>query len=762
MAFDIPAQPLDRALALFARQAGLQLALPAALAQGRTSPALQGHREPADALTLLLRGSGLRGRLDGSALVVELAPLTQADPVDTQLPAVTVTGARDPAALYKPFAGGHVAKGARLGALGNTELLDAPFAISGYTEQAVRDAQARRLIDVLAVDPAVRSTNSESNAVDVFFLRGLFLLSTDISFNETFAVVDTRRLAVEQFERVEVLKGPSALLNGISPNSTTSGGAINLVPKRGTDIPLTRLTGLGSSHGQLGAHLDVGRRFGEDHEWGVRVNAATRDGSTGVPSEEVGIHHLSLALDYAGNNLRASVDAAHNRRQFDGFPQFHRFNSGFQIPTAPATEQAISQPWDRSDTRSSSVVTRVEFDLSPDSTVFAVLGGVNYEESNLNAGNTRLISASGDFTAQPSIFVSESNHRSGELGWRGRFNTGGVKHRVVAGYSRFTLDGQSKSRTIGSAFTSNLYNPVFVDRPTPPTDVPFLRFQDTTSDSVSVVDSMHLLDERLHVVAGLRYQKLDIGQFTAGVETLRFKQSATAPTVGISYKLTPAFSVYGNYAEGLSQGPVAPLSVANKGEVFSPFKSKQYEAGAKLDAGSFGASAALFQIAQPVSFVNSANVFVLDGEQRHRGLELSVYGEVAKGLRLNAGLALFDAVQAKTQNGTNDGKKAIGVPDYSVVLNGEWDIAPVPGLTLTSRYTRIGKQFASADNTQSIPGFHRYDVGLRYATRWSGKPAVLRLTVENLTDSSHWLAVRGGFLTRSTPRTALFSVSTEF
>jgi iron complex outermembrane receptor protein len=218
--------------------------------------------------------------------------------------------------------------------LGNTELLDSPFAISGYTEQAVRDAQARRLIDVLAVDPAVRSTDSESNAVDVFFLRGLFLLSTDISFNESFAMVDTRRIAVELFERVEVLKGPSALLNGISPNSTTSDGAINLVPKRGTDIPLTRLTGPGSSHGQLGAHLDVGRRFGEDREWGVRVNAATRDGSTGVPSEEVGIHHLSLALDYAGNNLRASVDAAHNRRQFDGFPQFHRFNSGFEIPAA--------------------------------------------------------------------------------------------------------------------------------------------------------------------------------------------------------------------------------------------------------------------------------------------------------------------------------------------------------------------------------------------------------------------------------------------
>jgi iron complex outermembrane recepter protein len=343
-----------------------------------------------------------------------------------------------------------------------------------------------------------------------------------------------------------------------------------------------------------------------------------------------------------------------------------------------------------------------------------------------------------------------------------RFKTGEVKHRVVVGYSRFTAEGQSLTRTIGGSFTSNLYNPVFIARPTPPTGLPFLPFQDTTSDSVSVVDSMHLLDDRLHLIAGLRYQKLNIGEYAAGVQTRRFEQTATAPSAGVSYKLTPAWSVYANYAEGLSQGPVAGGSTANAGQVFPPFKGKQYETGTKYDAGTFGASAALFQIMQPVSFVNSANFLVLDGEQRNRGLELSVYGEVVKGIRLNAGLALFDAVQAATQNGTNDGKKAIGIPNYNWVLNGEWDIAAVPGLTLTGRYTKVGKQFASADNLQTIPGFDSYDLGLRYSTRLGGKPTVFRLTVENVADSSHWLAVRTGFLTRSTPRTALFSVSTDF
>lgn len=764
-AYNLPAASLEDGLNAFSRQAGVTVSFNPALVSGKRAAALAGSYNVAEGFAALLAGSGITAVAQGPGVYglrgASSAPAAAV--ADKSLAEVTVEGSRDPNLLYKPFAGGQVAKGARLGALGNTALLDAPFAISGYTEQAVRDVQARRLIDVLAVDPAVRSTNSESNAVDVFFLRGLFLLSQDISFNETFAVVDTRRIAVEQFERIEVLKGPSALLNGIGPNSTTNGGTINLVPKRGTDVPLTRFTLSGSSHGQVGGHLDVGRRFGTENQWGLRVNAATRaGGTTGVASEKVSTDHVSFALDYAGEKLRASVDVAHNRRQFDGFPQFHRFNAGFQIPAPPSTKQAISQPWDSSDTKSTSVVSRVEYDLTPDSTVFGVLGGVNYGESNINAGNTRITSASGNFTAQPSIFVTGSALRSTELGWRTRFTMGPVKHRVVVGYSRFTGDGESLSRTVGSAFNSNLYNPVFVARPTPPTGLPLLRFQDTVSDSFSVVDSMHMLDDKLHLIAGLRYQKLDIGEFASGVELRRFEQTATAPSLGISYKLAPTFSVYANYAEGLSQGPVAGGSTANAGQVFPPFKGRQYEAGVKYDAGPFGASAALFQIKQPVSFVNGTNFLVVDGEQSNRGLELSVYGEVVKGVRMNAGLALFDAVQAKTLNGANDGKKAIGIPDYNFVLNGEWDVSALPGLTLTGRYTKVASQIASADNTQSIPGFDSYDLGLRYATRFGGKPTVFRLTVENVADASHWLAVRTGFLTRSTPRTALFSVSTDF
>ena len=72
-------------------------------------------------------------------------------------------------------------------------------------------------------------------------------------------------------------------------------------------------------------------------------------------------------------------------------------------------------------------------------------------------------------------------------------------------------------------------------------------------------------------------------------------------------------------------------------------------------------SAALFSTAQPSAFVQDRR-FGVFGEQRNRGLELSVFGTPARGLRLLGGLTLLDAEQRRTAGGLNEGKDAIGVP----------------------------------------------------------------------------------------------------
>jgi len=72
--FDIPAQPLPAALALFGRQSGLQVSVAAALAEGRNSSAVSGSMAPVQALGRLLAGTGLTYRISGNIVTLEPAP----------------------------------------------------------------------------------------------------------------------------------------------------------------------------------------------------------------------------------------------------------------------------------------------------------------------------------------------------------------------------------------------------------------------------------------------------------------------------------------------------------------------------------------------------------------------------------------------------------------------------------------------------------------------------------------------------------------
>ena len=86
-------------------------------------------------------------------------------------------------------------------------------------------------------------------------------------------------MMTEGLERVEVLKGASAFLNGAGPAGSV-GGVINVIPKRAGSAPLTEFTPTYSTNSQFGGHIDFGRRFGDNEEYGVRINAVYRDGAT--------------------------------------------------------------------------------------------------------------------------------------------------------------------------------------------------------------------------------------------------------------------------------------------------------------------------------------------------------------------------------------------------------------------------------------------------------------------------------------------------
>ena len=218
--------------------------------------------------------------------------------------------------LPPPYAGGQVATGGQLGILGERGFMDTPFNQSNYTSKVIADQQARSVMDVLANDPSVRNTLSSANYVAVPFVRGFTLSNQDYAFNGLYSVAPQMVVSPEYLERVEILKGPGVLLNGMPPFGSI-GGVLNLVPKRAGDEPLNRATATFASGAQFGGNVDFARRFGDDKQFGVRFNGVYRNGNTPVDRQSQAVGAAVMGMDFRGERLRVSLDYGYQNQRYN-------------------------------------------------------------------------------------------------------------------------------------------------------------------------------------------------------------------------------------------------------------------------------------------------------------------------------------------------------------------------------------------------------------------------------------------------------------
>lgn len=681
-----------------------------------------------------------------------------------QIEQVLVTGARtnDEA----PYMGGGVARRGGIGVLGAADIMDTPFSTMNYTSQMLEDQQARTLADVLVNEASVRVQTSTAGFSDDFQIRGFSVGSGDVGLNGLYGLSSGNRMPAAIMERVEVLKGPGSLMYGISPGGSV-GGSINIVTKRAGDKPLTRITGTYESKSLLGTHVDVGRRFGENGEWGVRVNGVYRKGDNTLDGSKTESSVAALALDYRSSNLRWVVDAYAQREDTDGF----RGQSGFRpnvtrVPDAPSGHRAL-YPGAELTMRDSTISSRLEYDVTPDVMLYATAGyhyGASEQDFPSSRGNDA-IDMAGNIRVSNAWYDAATRNKTGEVGARGSFEGLGVKHLVSVSASR--LEQESGSFYLMApagtpSVPSNIYHPA----PLPP--MTGERQSPTTTSgnelsSVALTDTLSFFDNRLLLTGGVRKQKVVTKNISvAGASSTSYDASATTPLVGIVVKPLPNVSLYTNMTSGLSAGRVAPDTAANRGEVFPPYKSKQYEAGVKVEQGKLLTGISVFQIDRPNAVTDPVTtIYSMDGNQRNRGLELSVMGEAARNLRLMASAVFTDAELQRTVGGVNDGNEAANVAKRALSAGLDWDLDQVPGLSFNARAIYTSDIPLNATNTLYLPSWTRLDIGARYRTSLMGKPVILRASVQNLASKDYWLA-SGSFVTAAAARTALLSAQFDF
>ncbi|MES2579305.1 MAG: TonB-dependent receptor [Pseudomonadota bacterium] len=763
LVYNLPAGSLEDSLNALAKQSGITLTFDPALVKGKPAPAIKSQLSRQQVLQQLLKDTGLQPVTVDGAVVIKSLPIV--NETDT-LPEVAVTSSTSelPRDLSKPYAGGQVARGAKLGVLGERDMMDTPFAVTSYTAKTIQNQQAQSVADLVVNDPSIRNVDPSNSGYSNFFnIRGFLLGNGSIALNGLYGIAPNNQSTVIGIERVEVLKGPAAFLYGISPSGT--GGAINLVTKRADDQPLTQLTTSYISDSQIGQQVDIGRRFGENKEFGIRANALYRSGDTAVDEQSQRLRTGTLGLDYRGERVRLSMDLGYQEINTDRANSTISAAANVPIANIPNANKSYMSPWNKVELSDSYGLLRGEFNITPDFSLYAT-GGKSHTDWKQILDFGSLMQTNGNFLSKSQLNFTGIDRTTAEVGIRSQFETGPVHHQIVLNATGYEAVRTSVGSIQLGSIQSNIYNPTFNSQPTIPSPSR-KKSSDTDFYGYAVADTLSILDNRMQLTLGLRQQEIKAENYNiaTGATTSEYRKSALTPSVGVIVKPLSNISLYANYIEALQQGTTVGTTYNNAGQVLSPYVSKQHEVGAKVDWGKVAATLSVFHITQASAIANTAaNTFTVDGEQRNRGIELNVFGEPWQGIRFLGGIMLLDADLTKTTNSINNGKTATGTARNNITFGGEWDTGFIDNLTLNARVNYTSKQYVDASNEQSLGSWTTLDIGARYLTVVpSGQVITLRANVRNLFEENYWTTYPGaGTLNRSDPRTLLLSATIDF
>ena len=650
-------------------------------------------------------------------------------------------------AQQQNYADGKLAKEAKLGALGNKSVIDTPFSVTTYTAKTISDTQAATVSEVLKNDPSIRETTNSGHLNENIQIRGFSVGFEDYNMNGLYGMAPTGRIPTDIIDSVTVLKGPNALVAGMAPAGSV-GGVVMAQTKRANQ-DLTRVSASYEDDGYYKSGFDVARRLGNNKEFGVRVGGSYGQGEHIIDGMDDTNSTGVVALDYTTDKLKLNFDAYAVRDKRDnGSPVMVSMGTIKQVIAAPSGDSNFF-PNIHGEQSSQYLGASGEYKFSPDLKVF---GGAGYTEKEYSGHifGTRMIVQNATTGAASSQYyrVGYQEHAvAANLGLEGKFDTGAIQHTLGLRADYLTRNYWQHSAATSNAFDTNLYDPIVDASEQMPTSYPtIVPYADNRYVSYTLTDQMSMLDDKLQVILGARYQDIDTQNL---YKKTKYSSDKISPSLGLVVKpFGEDLSFYASYVEGLSEGvtvsDITYPTATNKGETLAPYQTKQYELGTKYQVGSWLNTLALYQIEKPEVYQDTVTKAVKDdAETRSRGIEFSTAGQLTEDLSLMANLAYIDAEYVKSGTASQVGNTVIGTPDFTAGLGLDYKIPVVDGMSVNARASYVSEQYLNTDNSLELPDYTILDLGAKYATKIGGVNTTFRANVNNLTDEKYWSGVFG-------------------
>ncbi|WP_022675914.1 TonB-dependent siderophore receptor [Novosphingobium sp. B-7] len=648
----------------------------------------------------------------------------------------------------------------QVGAFRNQSALDTPANVAVITRAMLDDQGAKGLDDALRNTPGITQQSTSPTTSNNFAARGVLLNArTNYRLNGALQIINLGPIPVENKQRVELLKGVSALYYGLS----TPSGIVNVVTKRAGDRPVTSLYVDGDAEGSVGGGFDIGRKLGAGDAIGIRINAYGSHIETPIDGVNGYRYLASGAFDWqASDRLSFKLDVEHYRRATDepgGITLPTAINGVITLPEIPNPHNRYAPVNAPYRTWVTNALGRMDYRLAGTWSVRVEGGYANTRRQRMiaNIGKTNLVTGAGTIAA---TYTPDQEYAN--LYWRaelaGEAQTLGIRHELLLGYARNRQVQEDQHPQSYAAVKQNLYAPLAL-----PLSALTLTTVRLTAGSVNIDTGLYAMDqahigEKLLVIAGVRH--VDYRTRTSNTD---FALRTWTPTGALVLRPTPKTSLYFSYIEGLESAGTAPDGTTNAGSVLPAVRSRQLELGARAEAGGMLLSLGWFRINRGLAYTDLAtNTYVVNGRALHQGIEASVQGTIVPTVSVALAGQYLVARQRQTGVAAQDGKLVDNAPRWSGSAFVNWQPVGALPLGLNAGVYYTGKRFTDVLNQGVLPAYATLSLGASYRLALAaGRTMTLRANADNVTNTRYW-ATGGSTLYVGAARTLRLSAAVSF
>ena len=600
-----------------------------------------------------------------------------------------------------------------------------PQAIDSVKTSNVLDYGINSLGEALSGIPNVSST--ADTRFDSLRIRG-FDASNDFYLD---GIRDDSQYVrdLHNIERIEVLKGPAAVLYGRG----SQGGIINRVSKMPQFGRQSSIQAQGGSEDLRSLYADLSTDPSDTIS--LRLNMGNedknsfRDNVSG--NRQLFAPSMSWQITPDLNWLVQYEYSRYNRTPDRGIPSIN----GRPADVSRGTSYGGKN--DYIDDKTQNLRSRLSYELSENWQLRHTLGVFKLDSEFENTYLTGYNPITNRVDRQSWQQDMSTRNIFNNLEIEGGFDTFGLEHRLLTGLEIGSQRRDPKLFKALSAPSVDLYNP---DRNLRTTGA-----MPTFSDSHTEVERQGLyvqdqirFNDQWQVLAGLRYDRFDIEStnYLKKTDRTEDRQShSTSPRLGVVWTPLENHSFYASWTKTFSPVGggligITPGAAGNTNDL-SPELTKQKEIGVKSDwmGDRLSTTLAVYELElynRRTKDPLNPTITLLSGLQRSRGIELTASGKLGGNWYMRGGIGLQDATVVKDNNGL-EGKRINGVAKRNGSLFITWK--PEMGWYAETGLTLVGQRYADNMNTTVLPGYGRWDALAGYREKdWDVSGALTNLT----------------------------------